>query len=490
MRLSELAARHARPDAVVVEVDAGGGRREVTHAELDALVGARAEQLAAAGVRAGHLIGIRAQNSIEWIVWDLAATATGALLKAFPQETPIGEPEEFLAAHGLALLVTDDPDAEHPSVLAPAESLEGRTAAVAARTHEADLHSLVYSSGTSGTLKGLNISRSGTEYVIGRFIDAFGITAEDRHLIFLPLSNYQQRLSVYCCLWTGSDLVLAPYQRVFAALKSERPTYLIAPPVFYDTTLQLFGRTGKGGSLGDFLGGRIRFAITGMAPIRRETLDRFWGGGVALLEAYGLTECGMIAWNTPDVHRPGTVGTLIDPEAMTFLDDGELLIRRQAPLSLGYFEAGAGDTEVFGTDGTIATGDFGRLDDDGFLTLIGRKKDVIALGNGRKVHPMEIEAEFAGVDGIAEIIVVPTPQSNRLGAIITPLRPGDQDVERALRQRVEEVNQGLDAHRRVASVVFAQTSLRSDPQFMTANMKLSRRLATEFFAKAVTERVG
>lgn len=485
LRLAELAERYAaNTTASVVEIDAGGNRRAVTHAELGALARTRADELAAIGVRAGHVIGIRARNGIDWVVWDLAAISLGAVLKAFPDDMPLTDPDDVLKEHELALLVADDAPPGHPSVVAVDGDLTGCQSTGAAPLEAGDLHSLVYSSGTSGTLKGLRISARGSEYVVNRFIDAFDATERDRHLIFLPLANYQQRMSVYCCLWIGADLVLAPYQRVFAALRSERPTFIIAPPVFYDAALQLFGKTGAGVSLGEFLGGGIRFMITGMAPIRRQTLDRFWAEGVHLLEAYGMNECGMVAWNTPDAYRVGTVGRLFDPDAVTFLPDGELHVNRPNPQSLGYF--GVADdvaAEVFRADGAIATGDLGHLDADGYLTLVGRKKDVIALGSGRKVHPAEIEAAFAGLDGIAELIIVPTPRYNRLGAIITPDGPGDEAQRTAIRARIEEVNRGLDAHRRVASVVFSERPLHGDPRFMTANMKLSRPLAAGFFAR-------
>ncbi|KUJ41270.1 hypothetical protein ACZ90_68010 [Streptomyces albus subsp. albus] len=489
MKIAELAERYrGNTSASVVEIDAQGGRRRLAHSELYDLARTRADQLTAAGVAPGHLVGIRAAGSLDWIAWDLAAIMAGAVLKAFADDTAIEDTGEFVARHGLALLITDHgPQDPPPYVIAPTEVPgEKVVPATALREEPGDLHSLVYSSGTSGRLKGLRVSAKGTEYVINRFVESFAITAEDRHLIFLPLANYQQRLSVYCCLWLGADLVLTPFQRVFQAIAAERPTFLIGPPVFYDTALQLHRKAGGGASLGDFLGGRVRFLITGMAPIRRETLEAYHAAGVLLLEAYGMTESGMIAWSTEADHRIGSVGKLIDPQAVTFLPDGELIIRRPAPLSTGYFDTG-GDTAdgTYQPDGSIVTGDYGRLDDDGFLTLVGRKKDVIALGSGRKVHPAEIEGFFAGVEGIAELIVVPTPQSQRLGAIVTPAGPDGTEERDRIRRGIERVNQGLDAHQRVMSVVFSEQPLRADPRFMTANMKLSRQRAAEFFAEAV-----
>ncbi|MEU5974461.1 AMP-binding protein [Streptomyces sp. NPDC047315] len=489
MSLSSLTDRYrAHGTARVVEIDVSGTRREITQSELHALAARRAEQLTAAGVRRGHVIGIRAGNSIDWLTWDLAALAVGALLKAFPDATDVPDPEKFVAEHGLALLIADDPvPATAPAVVRPdGVPPAGAVPATAEVTDRPDLHSLVYSSGTSGRLKGLEISAAGTAYVINRFVDAFGLTGDDRHLIFLPLSNYQQRLSVYCCLWLGADLVLAPYQRVFPSVRRERPTFLIGPPVFYDTALQLYAGGKAGGTLHDFLGGHIRFLITGMAPIRRETLDGYWSRDVRLLEAYGLTETGMIAWNTEDAARPGTVGRLIDPEAVTVLDDGEVVIDRPAPLSLGYFETDgeSAPEDTFRPDGSILTGDYGRLDEDGYLTLVGRKKDVIVLGTGRKVHPAEVEAAFAAVTGLAEIVVVPTPHSGRIGAIVTPADPGDPELRSSLRTRIAEVNHALDADHRVTSLVFSERPLRSDPAFMTGNLKLSRGKAAEHFAGA------
>lgn len=490
MTLAELSDRYAgNATAHVVEIDLAGSRRVISHADLHALARSRADRLAAAGVGPRHVIGIKSKNSIDWIAWDLAALMAGALVKALPDETQIADQAQFLARHGLALLVTDDPGPRHPCVLPP-DGVPKRASAARPAPQVTDdrVHSLVYSSGTSGKLKGLNISTAGTEYVINLFMQHFPVSSADRHVIFLPLSNYQQRLSLYCCLWLGADLVLTPFQRVFQAIKSERPTFLIGPPVFYDTALQMYTRSGAAGSLNDFLGGEIRFLITGMAPIRRQTLLAYEQQGVPLLEAYGMTETGMIAWNTLEHHRIGSVGRLIDPAAVTRLPDGELLIRRASPLSSGYFETNGEIAEdTFRPDGTIVTGDYGELDGQGYLTLVGRKKDLIALGNGRKIHPAQVEGAFAEVEGLAEIVVVSTPDGGRLGGIITTTAPEDQDLRTRVRKQVEEVNRKLEPSQRVGPLVFSDQPLRANQRFMTANMKLSRPRAAEYFAEAVRQ---
>ena len=499
MRLRGLLDHYAGNDtAVVVDISVGGTRREVSHAGLADMVRERVEDLRSAGVRPGQLIGINARNSLEWLVWDLATLEFGAHLYAVPDGTPVPDDvEAFLAEAGLVALVAEEAGTEGTGtegtadgpLLSPGDRLTGRRLHLDAPAQDLpNLHSLVFSSGTSGSLKGLRISRSGTEYVINRFLEAFGVTGDDHHLIFLPLSNYQQRLSVYCCLWAGADLALAPFQRVFAALQSERPTFLIAPPVFYDSTLQLHRKAGKGQPLDAFLGGRIRFMITGMAPIRTSTLDAYAAAGLSLLEAYGMTESGMIAWNTAGARRAGTVGRLIDPSAVTFTEDGELVITREAPLSLGYFEVDPAAEPTFLPDGSILTGDFGTLDGDGFLTLRGRRKDVITLGSGRKVNPAEIEALFAGTEGVAELVVVSSGHSGRLGAVVSLTGPVTADGEAAARAAIEKVNTTIDQHRRLGSLVFVDHPLHSEPRFQTKNMKLRRAAVEEYFAELSARR--
>ncbi|WP_405846988.1 AMP-binding protein [Streptomyces sp. NBC_01518] len=470
----------------IVEISTSGSRREMTYAELAEAARQRADLLREAGVRQGQTIGLRGPNGIDWVLWDLAALRAGAVVQAFPDEMRPSDTEEFLVRHGLALLITDEPVAHAHRSVVTWDGTGDRSAIAldSPRTADPDLHSLVYSSGTTGGLKGLKVSRRGTEYVIRRFLESFPVGADDRHLIFLPLANYQQRLSVYCCLWTGSDLVLAPYGRVFTVLREEQPTFLIAPPVFYETLLHLHRKAQTPVSLPEFIGSRMKFMITGMAPIRAETVEAYRAADVALLEAYGMTESGMIAWNTPENHRAGSVGRLIDPDCVEFLPDGELLIRRAMPLSTGYFETPrAVEEETYRPDGAIATGDFGSLDPDGFLVLSGRKKDLITLGSGRKVHPVEVERLFARLPGVADIVVVPAPGANRLGALVTALEPGNRDTEDGIRKEIADLNTTVDSYQRIVSIVFTRTSVRTEASFMTANMKLSRKAATEHFAE-------
>jgi long-chain acyl-CoA synthetase len=218
----------------------------------------------------------------------------------------------------------------------------------------------------------------------------------------------------------GVSVVVTDIKRAFQSLKVAQPTFIIAPPVFYNTLLQLASASpATASSLGTALGAHIRFLITGMAPISRRTLDRFWDSDIPLLEAYGMTECGMIAWNTPTRYRVGTVGQPLDRHHIRFSDAGEVLLKRDTPLSLGYFRADEADvTGTFRPDGIIGTGDLARFDSDGFLTFDGRLKDLIALSSGLKVNPSEIENRVRQIPGVDDVVAVGRPHGNGIAGVI------------------------------------------------------------------------
>jgi long-chain acyl-CoA synthetase len=474
VKLNELIERCLQhPTGHLTEAGFKDRRDEVTYPELAAAALALSGRLTGAGLRAGQVVGIQAPNGIDWVVWDLALINIGAVLQAFPDEVPV----DSLPTPGLAMLVGEAAGADVPVTAARDAGVE-IPAPRAGAGAEAEAHSLVFSSGTTGRLKGLRISGAGAEGVIDSFIRDFHLTRGDRHLIFLPLWNFQQRLAIYACLSEGADLVLTPYQRVFRTMVEERPTFLIGPPVFYDTVLHLEPQFAEPGRLAAFLGGNIRFLITGMAPIRRGTMDAYWSAGIRLLEAYGMTETGMIAWNTEDAHKPGTVGRLIHRHGARLASDNELIVTHLPTLSLGYFASDPVEAaNTFLAGGDIATGDFGSFDEDGFLTLHGRKKDLIALANGIKIQPLEVEEELVTTPGLDDVVVIANKHSTGLAAVVTAA----EDAQDGIRKTIEERNRSVEKTRRITRVLFTTERLRGEPRFMTKNMKLSRTAVVEEF---------
>lgn len=459
-----------------------GSRVSVRFSELAEQIDKLSELLIASELRQGDVIGIKAENSLDWIVWDLAAIQCGVVTHVFPVDWP--ESEAVVSKYHLAFLVADKREGDTPYL----QNIASRDQRIklnpeAERVDNADLHSRVYSSGTAGHMKGLDISKSGTEYVINAFLQQFRVTSTDSHIIFLPLSNYQQRLSIYGCIAAGADVIFSPYQEIFRVIKEEKPTFLIAPPIFYSTAIQLFGKNEERGSLTAGFGGRTRFLITGMAPILPKIIQRYWQDNLKLLDAYGMMECGMIAWNTEGEMKLCTVGKPLRTEDLAFSADGEIIVRRRFPLSLRYFEGG--DERTFLGTGGISTGDYGELDDEGYLRLIGRKKEVIVAPNGKKFHPTEIEQRLREIPKVTDAVVMPHARTQHIVAIVRVENPSDSATAESVRACVARLNNAAESHLKVRQLVFTEVPLSNNQRFLTRNMKLNRGLVYEHFRSQI-----
>lgn len=486
MLLADLLTRLAHNTlSSVVEIGMEGQRRELSFPQLYEKVNGLRNRLTRSGFKHGNIIAIHATNSIDYIAWDIAVASLNGILLAIPED-PDRCTSEFIFNQNHAVLLASDsyagPNCTHVVTLddaRPELPLLWQTE----NTNSADLHSKVFSSGTTGNLKGINISRAGTEYIVSEFIDTYGLNERDRHLIFLPFSNYQQRMSVYGCLYAGCSIVLAPYQKVFQAIKTERPSFLIAPPVFFDTALQLWQQTGMAAPLLDFLGGNIRFLITGMAPAKLKTLEAYWQNGLSLYEAYGLTETGMVTWNSPHGCRLGSVGRPLNRDHIAFADDGEIIIDRPYPLSIGYFGVDAAEVRHTFTPLGILTGDFGTFDENGFLFLKGRKKDLIILNNGKKFHPYEVEDHIRRNTPVKEVIVAASTDGSRVMAIVPTgsnyIAPKEEDE---IRKYIVRSNSSLEPHKRVSYVIFTELDVFRDSRFITRNLKLNRSAVLNHFS--------
>ncbi|MBB4730431.1 AMP-binding protein [Xanthomonas arboricola] len=477
--LLERAHQHTSNTFSARRVD--GSDRQVSIPALLDEVDALTAKLTQAGIRSGMQIGLQAANGYEYVLWDLAAIRLGALIHAVPEELPPEKLAALIQRHDAALWVCENDNAlpGHPYRSSLADTWTDRPFTVnteAGALEDPDIYTRVYSSGSSGYLKGLDISRLGTEALVSDFIADFALDAHDSHLIFLPLSNYQQRLSVYGCLWAGASLRIVRHTSVFQELGAFKPSFIVAPPAIYENIYHVHGRGPRAAEkLGQFLGGNIRFMITGMAPIRLEVLRAYNELGFRLLEAYGVTETGMIAWNTPAIQRIGSVGRPIHPEHVHFSDESEVLIRRPFPLAKGYFDStGSDGAQTFLADGTIATGDVGKLDDDGFLYLQGRKKEIILTGGGAKFHPEELERKLTALAWVRHAIVL---QSQRTQEVVAVLVTDEADVpdSNVVDEAIRSLNQSLPSYMHIARKVVTHTVPSIDNGMLTRNLKYDRK---------------
>jgi long-chain acyl-CoA synthetase len=465
----------------IVEISENGTARQLSYEQLAKYSIDLAQQLKAIGLVAGHQIALLSPNSIEWIIWDLATLQLGIQIKSLPADTEINDCKDFMQKNSAALLVSSKysgPDKNLITSYTAGDQLSsGYICLGGSKNTDTDLHTYTYSSGTTGALKGIKISKNGTNFVINKFITDYEITPNDCHIIFLPFSNYQQRLSVYGCLASGANLILCSYQKIFHVMRDYSPTFLIAPPIFYDTALQLKNSGAK--SLSSIFGNNLRFLITGMAPIKHTTMQAYWSDGIQLLEAYGLTETGMVAWNKPSDYKIGTLGRPLDRSHILIETDGEIYIKRPYPLSSGYFDAEHSESnDTFMNDGIIATGDYGSIDDAGYLKLLGRKKDIIVTNSGQKFHPEEVENKIRALPNILDAIIT----TNKInGAVVALIYISSETKKETALAMLQENNSFLEPHKRTARFIFINETIRDNKSLYTRNMKINRNSIYEFY---------
>lgn len=491
-------------------------------------VEAAVERLKGWGVAAGMRVGILATNSYEWVVYDLALLQLKCTSVAFPEEFGSRSSGDLVKTYDLCLLLLLKRDhwpgvgADEWTAYMDAENPPRTKARAAGVSHTGAefVPSLTFSSGTSGKIKCLVTNLRGAEETIKNFYRLFGIGGQDSFLVFLPLSSFQQRLMIYAGLFYGFDLLLVTPSQVFAAFKDLRPTLCLAPPLLYETIHARFTKAVRSlgarkqimlrglsalagvvplpaardrllrlcyGQIYDGLGGRIRLMWTGMAPIKRSTLDFFARARLPVYEAYGLTECGAITSNTPEHNRRGSVGRPVVEGSVTLAADGEIIVHLEHLQTVGYLYCDPAEAaQTYTAPGTIATGDVGRFDSDGFLHLVGRKKEIIITGQGSKLHPETLEARIDCCPEVERSVVFGSGLPY-IVALVSAQEPLTDEAEARIRKSVERLNAELPPVSRIARVHVTTAQFTRDNGFMTRNLKLDRQAIFRHFKKHLVE---
>ena len=464
------------------------------------------------GVTPGQRVGVFADNCYHWLVFDLALIKLGAISMAFTADFDGKLNDDLLDHYDISLLLVDKSHArQFPHLSARIASIDGpnshvqalQTAASGA-PDEHDQLSLVFSSGSAGGLKGLVISRKGVTATLPPLMDALGVKARDGLLLFLPMSNFQQRYLCYGALEYDFDIMLTRYTELFVALPLLKPTILLAPPIFFQMLhaehlrLPAWKRTFRGllGSalralpraalrrgvaqwaFGDFyrqFGVNIRILVTGMAPIQRTIALFFERMQLPLSEAYGMVEAGVMTYRPGGSDHGDSVGRPLRDVRFAFEEDGEIIVNRDHPVALRYFQCAAGENErTFIARGRIATGDIGRTGRDGHLHLLGRKKEILITAGGTKIHPETVEEELNNLPDVAHSVVFLGSNATQLSCVIALNNMQDEDAK----TRVRKLATSIKAVRTIgplAGVVFAEQPFTRENGMLRPNMKIDRR---------------
>jgi long-chain acyl-CoA synthetase len=317
-----------------------------------------------------------------------------------------------------------------------------------------DLATLIYTSGTTGDPKGVMLTHSNLVSNVLSGMAVFDVLSPtDVALSFLPLCHSFERAGGhYAMLYKGVTIAYAEsFERLADNMVEVKPTIMLAVPRLYEKIYarvlekvskdpplrQKIFRWGLGvgkrvfdhraagttpspllalqNAVADRLvfakirartGGRLRFFISGGAPLAREINEFFGSCGLLILEGYGLTETSpVISVNLPHRFRPGTVGPPLPGVEVKIAEDGEILMRGPN-LMKGYYKKPEATAEVIDTDGWFHTGDIGRLDTDGFLLITDRKKDILVTSGGKNIAPQPIENRLKVDKLIAEVVMI------------------------------------------------------------------------------------
>jgi acyl-CoA synthetase (AMP-forming)/AMP-acid ligase II len=396
-------------------------RVEVTYAELAAWVDAAAEQLAEHGLGRGDVVAVMLPNRVELVVVMMAAWRLGASATPVNPAFTAHEAGHQVGDSGASLVVVGGTTPFTPG--RPTIAVDdlrrratGATPLPAPPVAPDDTALLIYTSGSTGRPKGVILSHANLDAMTTSMASHLEITGDDHCLLVLPLFHVNAIcVSVLVPLLVGAQVtVLGRFEsRSFLeTIERRRPTYFSAVPTIYSHLVAQGADVRVDTS-------SVRFGICGAAPASRELLtateQRF---GFPLIEGYGLTE-GTCASTANPVHGPrklGTVGVALPGQVVaTMLPDGRLAdvgergeVVIQGPTVMqGYLNRPDATAEALG-DGWLHTGDVGVLDEDGYLSIVDRIKDLIIRG-GENLYPKEIEAVLHAHPAVLDAAVVGVP---------------------------------------------------------------------------------
>jgi long-chain acyl-CoA synthetase len=418
--------------------------------------------------------------------------------------------------------------------------LEARVAAV----RPSDIATIVYTSGTTGPPKGVVQTHGNHMATLASAAKMSGIEDGDTHLLFLPLAHSFARLESFIGVHRGLTTAFAEnIDKLRENLPEVKPHFICSVPrVFEKVYAGVIARAEAGpplkrkifhwavgvgrrvsrlqqagkpvpallglqhriahalvfSKLHQALGGRLRFAVSGGAPLAKEIAEFFHAAGILILEGYGLTEtCPSLTFNRLEHFKFGSVGQAQPGIEIKIAPDGEIL-GRGGNIAQGYFKKPEATAEVFLADGWFATGDIGRVDDDGFLFITDRKKDLIVTAGGMNIAPQNIENLLKGDPFISQAMVYgdkrPYPvalitlnpeelakfarEQSIVDADPAALVKNSKVVERVTRI-IEERNGELQSYAKVKKFLILPGDFTVENGLLTPTLKVKRRVITD-----------
>jgi long-chain acyl-CoA synthetase len=401
---------------------------------------------------------------------------------------------------------------------------------IRAEVDEDDLAVLYMTSGATGEPKMGLVSHRALVANMDMSPTAFPLSPEDCTIAFLPSAHIAQRVVVELLpireggvIWFSEGLAKLPHE-----LRTIRPTFFLAPPrvweriystvsaeikkrpaavrrLFYTaiglgaegsnrkqqgkevprwmrTTLRIFDRL-VFSKIRERLGGRMRLAASGAAPLSKDLAEFYGAIGMPLVEGYGLTEGGVTLLNPFDRPKAGSIGKLLPGIEGRIEEDGELMLRG-ATLFSGYYKDPQATAAVL-RDGWLATGDIAECDADGYYYITGRKKELIVSSNGKKIYPSRIEGMLKKEPAVNQVLLI-GDRMPYVTALFT-VHGSPEEVKTAVEKAVKAVNKQLASFEQVRKFKILERDFSIEQGELTPTMKVRRNRVLENYRALVSE---
>lgn len=426
---------------------------------------------------------------------------------------------------------------------------------IAKKIKPEDLWSIIYTSGTSGRPKGVMISHFNIAANVQQSQSAIGFQKDKRWLSFLPLSHSFERVTSLFSFWIGAEIYYAEsIAKVPDNLKEVKPQYMTTVPlllekiysavldqvssgspvkqkIFFwakkvgqETTKKYLAdnKTPKGalgiqyglakrlvfGTIAKVFGGEFIQCVNGGAPLSDEVGSFFLAAGVRIIEGYGLTEMSPVTHVNDNNHiKFGTVGKALPDVQTKILEDGEILLNGPNRM-LGYYKNEEETASALDKDGWFHTGDIGYIDEEGYLKITDRKKNLIVTAGGKNIAPSAVEREITSSKYIDQAVVIGDRRKYLVAILVPnleffkkwgkqqdpPLEFTDyedivksKDVETLIRQELDIHQQGLARYEQIKYFFIAPEPFSIEGGELTASLKIKRNEVLRKYASEIEE---
>jgi len=500
--------------------------------------------LRALGVGPGDVVAILSSTRPEFILADMAILRCGAFTTTIYPSAPEEDWHHILKDSGAVACFVEDREAadklpEIPRVLFEGRSIDDdlldvdelvRRGSGQDREHAevgpTDLATILYTSGTTGRPKGVELTHGGWVFE-GESMEKVGFMGpHDVHFLYLPLAHAFAKVLALASIRAGAPTAVdGSLEDLGRNLRAIRPTLMAAVPRFFEKSWEILENEGRGGSvlarrafddsievglmvarlrekrerpgavlgtryklaerlvfskMRERFGGRLRLFISGAAPLSASIAEKFLAAGMPVMEGYGLTESSAAAFvNRLEHFRLGTVGLPLPGVEVRIADDGEIQLKSGGSMR-GYHGLPEATARVLDEEGWLHTGDLGRLDRDGFLTITGRRADLICLRSGERVSPRSVEAALEADPAVVRAVLFGEDRPHCV-ALIQAAEPERVGAV------VETINRDLAGFEQVQGWALLPEPLRVEQGTLTPTRKVKRSVVAERYATLIDE---